>query len=660
MTELFFTKDDLAFLHETTDPALRAQVDRALQMAEKAVGEPVYQESQARNTADGYASQHENYYQVCRPFDHDALLLIFADAYTGESRYFEHFKAQMLAYVGYERWHGRGWHGKAELVTASFCAGMALGYAAFRERLTDAERATIVEGTYRLGIRAAFDDWMLPGTKIHAIDTMGHNWWAVCVCTAAMAAIAMEKDLPDGRHLAEVAARGMEQWFRYPGNPINCKPATMDHGGFYESVSYFDFALSEYLRFAGLFLRLTGKRPFDDRQLLEETSAFFVNTYYPSTAADYYLPFGDTSGRGLLRSIPYLVGQVPELNQLRWYLLRCAPATEEHETAKLLYARNIFLLPAEQPTTCAACYEGIGWAVFRDRYAENGTMLAVKCGDTWNHAHADAASFVLYRNGVPEITDSLTCNYGDPRYLDYFCASKAHNVVLFNGKGQDPRDIRDHVRNRGRLYNFTDEPGFRYVAADASGPMGRYFRKHLRHFLWLDDFILIYDDIQAYEPGEVEFLLHGEKENCFRMLTPCRVTEEIGQGGDGFYGREPEEVPYWAYRQQTDENGRVKFVSVLCLKDGLTPEMRLLPDGLKVTCGETTVYINLLSDGRIMHHNCDQVLDGIDTDAVLAVVQKGRHGVVNGSILRHGGKSDLDTLARVTGWTEGKTPDWLK
>ena len=88
MTELFFTKDDLAFLHETTDPALRAQVDRALQMAEKAVGEPVYQESQARNTADGYASQHENYYQVCGPFDHDALLLIFADAYTGESRYF--------------------------------------------------------------------------------------------------------------------------------------------------------------------------------------------------------------------------------------------------------------------------------------------------------------------------------------------------------------------------------------------------------------------------------------------------------------------------------------------------------------------------------------------------------------------------------------------
>ena len=86
----------------------------------------------------------------------------------------------------------------------------------------------------------------------------------------------------------------------------------------------------------------------------------------------------------------------------------------------------------------------------------------------------------------------------------------------------------------------------------------------------------------------------------------------------------------------------------------------MLPDGLKVTCGETTVYINLLSDGRIMHHNCDQVLDGIDTDAVLAVVQKGRYGVVNGSILRHGGKSDLDTLARVTGWTEGKTPDWLK
>ena len=58
------------------------------------------------------------------------------------------------------------------------------------------------------------------------------------------------------------------------------------------------------------------------------------------------------------------------------------------------------------PEEKSVCYDKIGWAIFRDSWEEDATMLAVKCGDTWNHAHADAASFVLYKDGVNEIYDA--------------------------------------------------------------------------------------------------------------------------------------------------------------------------------------------------------------------------------------------------------------
>ena len=110
---------------------------------------------------------------------------------------------------------------------------------------------------------------------------------------------------------------------------------------------------------------------------------------------------------------------------------------------------------------------------------------------------------------------------------------------------------------------------------------------------------------------------------------------------------------------KTDENGRAKFVSVLCLNDALKPVMTEIQNGMKIECGGAVVYINILSDGRIMHRNCIAAFDGITTDAVALVIRDGRYGVVNGSIVRRDDVSFLDTIERVNGWVDGKTPEWL-
>ena len=662
MADIFFSDEAIRFFRETKDEKIVKYIRTTLEAADRLRNMPTYSEDELHGTENGYASQHENYRKACSAFDHHILALIFAYDYTGDESYFTSMREKMMAYASYERWHGRGWVGKGELVTASFCAGMALAYIKFRDKLTAEERAHIVDGTSRLGIHAILDEWLLPGKmKLHAIDTMGHNWWSVCVSTAAMAAIAMKDDITNGEKLVKQAALGMKTWWDYPGNPINAKPATLDNGSFYESVSYYDYAICEYLRFSDLHERVFGTRPFDDAYILEGATRYFINTFYPSSVAPTHLPFGDTHALERMRCAPYLAAQDKPGNKMCWYVRYFESKNEkpnlgdgEYESVRLMNYARIYEGEVLPPENTSVCYDGIGWAVFRDTYSEDGTLLALKCGDTWNHAHADAGSFVLYRGGKQEICDSLTCDYGSPLYLSYFCASEAHNVVLFNGKGQDRRDIFTHARNRGHVYNFTDEDGFKYVAADASGPMGHYFRRHLRHFLWLGDFILIYDDIEAYEAGEVSFLLHAEKNNCFRMLTPCEVSEKKGWCDHG-----RSETTYLSYDMKTDENGRAKFVSVLCLNDALKPVMTEIQNGMKIECGGAVVYINILSDGRIMHRNCIAAFDGITTDAVALVIRDGRYGVVNGSIVRRDDVSFLDTIERVNGWVDGKTPEWL-
>ena len=78
--------------------------------------------------------------------------------------------------------------------------------------------------------------------------------------------------------------------------------------------------------------------------------------------------------------------------------------------------------------------------MLRSSWAKDATMLGVKSGFTWNHAHADAGSFVLYHKGKNLLIDGGDCSYGLPEYSKYFVRSEAHNVMLFNGKAQDPQD----------------------------------------------------------------------------------------------------------------------------------------------------------------------------------------------------------------------------
>ncbi len=574
--------------------------------------------------------------------------LAFAYYYTNDEKYWEKAHGMIIDKINTARWENHEF-GSSDLGTAAECRFMAMAYSLFGDKLDAEEKAKLIDNAYNRGVYPIFRDWVLPSEKQHAIDTMGHNWWLVCVSAGAYGALVLKDEVPECERLYKMADKGIEQWFKYKGNHLNCKPQNMDNGSFYEGLGYLNYPLGEYLQFAEAHKRITGKKPFDDTEIINANARFFINCTYFSDNTDYYVDFGDSHGKGNIGAIPYLIRYGVDIPELYWYIKNSAASYDN--LIKVLTYNALNGKEGQKPESLSVCYDKIGWAIFRDSFDKNGSMLAVKCGDTWNHAHADSAHFTFFHKGDKLIYDSLTTSYSKKLYIGYYVESEAHNVLLFDGKGQDVRDnYKNHAHCRGELLNYTDDRGFRYIVADGTGPMSRYFRKHHRHFLWLNNFIFIYDDVECYENGEVNFLLHANPTNPFKMLTPATVTDKIG------YLKNEQNQDYVdiykSYNRTTDEEGHVKFISVIMLDDSAEPVYEEIENGMKVTVGDTKVYVNTRSDGKVMHKNCINTMDGITTDAMILVDDNGKYGVANGSIVRKDGVSHLDTWVRMTGWVD--------
>ncbi len=625
----FFTEEEILRIKNTTDEGERKFAEELLAEAEGLIANP-----------DSLSHNYE--------------LLGYGYYYTGKPEYIEKAHKSMIARVDEESWFSNeydptgygGYDIRTALETSDRCMQMSLGIALFGDLIPEADRKYIIEKTYERGIKTILEDWVLPGTRIHALDTMGHNFWIVIVSAAGLASLVLKDYIPDADYCISESIRAAESWFKYKGNPMNSKPQNMDNGAYHEGVGYFTYSMNEYLKFAIAYKNATGEHPFDDTEFLEGAGRFFVNCAYVN---NYYPGFGDCGPRDF-RAVPlFLMRYGINSNGLRWYIQNTTAQNEAKITNLLVWheARDI---KADAPDSLSACYDKIGWAMFKNGYTQDSAMLAIKCGDTWNHAHADASHFILFRNGQPEIYDSMVTNYSTPLYQGYFVTPQAHNVLLFNDKGQDFRDnYKNHAKVPGRLLNFMDDNGFRYVVADATGPMGRYFRKHHRHFLWMDDFILIYDDVECYECGKVSFLLHAQKENCFRMLSKHTVETKIGHKPDEALS----ERPYLSYNTMTDDESHAKFCAVMLLDETLEPKFTEIKNGWKIEIGTKIIYINHRADGKVMHRNCINIMDGIFTDAeILVDAGDGKYAVANGSMVRKDGKSYLDVLARITGWAD--------
>jgi hypothetical protein len=592
--------------------------------------------------------------------------LALAYLVTKDTRYADKVKQVLLKLCTMKTWSNEemlnrspAWN--SDLQTGKKCRIVAIGYDAIYDYLSKEDRKTIVDGVVRMGILPALNDWVLPGTRIHTLNSMGHNWWASCVDMAGLAALAVVNDDERAAGWIDAVSKGSEEWMSFTGDDLQFKPRTIDRsGGMYESVNYAAFGVSEYLLFRLAYTNTFPNKKQPEPPALKKMADYFLQVSYPRTGQVFSLNFGDgnitTSTDRPVKLLQALGYQSP--NNL-WYLNQVENGQNKEGLSPntpigIVYQPDMSKAPTVPDLPKSALFADMDWGMMRSSWDKDATMLGVKCGYTWNHSHADASSFILFHKGENIIKDAGNSWYASDDYSKYFCQSEAHNVVLFNGKAQPKEQEYSGSPLRGELSELMDAGDMKYLLANAVGPTSANFSRNFRHFIWLGKVILIIDDVKANETGKFDWLLHpggaskkvgGDisivQNNSAVLVRPLFPETLVQTGFDHDFPDKmkltevtapkardeahPTEIYYSiGYPQEVRQT---KFITAIILKDSVNdknlPVIERLHNetmnGVKITQdGKTTeLYLNLLADGHIMHLNSINNFNGWETDAYL-------------------------------------------
>lgn len=627
--------------------------------------------------------QHASYGKPAKQMSDMGLTLGLLYHLTGDKRYADRLREAMLYYANYVRWTAPSfphrsppWH--SELDTATFSFGYATGYDALHDFLSETDRKTIADAIINLSILPVLNDWVLPGTRIQSFDSMGHNWWGVCVAEAGLCALALLDDDSRAQEWIDAIDQGFEQWFIYPGNVLQNRVTYFERSGpTYESVAYTGYGVSEYLRYRLAWQNTYPGRKAAHMEPLDHIARYFLHTLYPTSTGFKVVYFNDcaleTDSTATILSLIACGLGTPEASRYL-ELVHSNP-----QSALLSLLRQYPKPPAATDVPCSCIYPDMGWAMLRSSWENDATLLAIKSGYTWNHSHADAGSFILFKQGSLLIIDSGTCSYNRPEYFNYYRQSQAHNVILFDGAGQPKEDIVKGCKFPGHVHSLVDGLGLKYVYADATGPMARSFSRNYRHWIWTGDVILIIDDVLAHTPGQMDWLLHyegkyraaadgsvrlknGSAEAVVKMLHPAtKLREDMGLAD-----HDPDtQVPYLVFSPDAPMQS-CQFITTICLNPDAQPNLEVLEGqdylGVRIKTQDAVeeIYLNLRAISTPDTIRLE--IGEWSTDAYLlhfkyATADKKsvqRFFMADGSYVRYQGQSVIESLTKMTAcWSPG-------
>lgn len=570
---------------------------------------------------------------------------------------------------------------RSELQMGHKAYNAAIGYDAVYNELTPQQREEISTNLWRLAAEPLLGDWLLDGTRIHSINSMGHNWWSICISEGALLALAISNEIPEAYPAAQLAIESMGEWWNFKGDALQGKAKTFDdNGGSYESVNYTRFGTIPPLMLRLAWLDINPDAELEPWPQMEKLTDYFCHVSYPRTGALYSLNFGDgektLTGEGVLMLLNAL-GYGSENGT--WYINQVLPGQNREGYPRstplgFVFAPKNEIIPDSPNLPLQQLWSDMGWATMRNSWAPDATMLAVKSGDTWNHAHADNNSFILYHNGVDIIKDAGNCTYTDSMYIKYFFQCDAHNVVKVNGRGQSTFHQFNNNLLPGHLHDMVANDRIKYVLADATGPTADIFDRNFRHFLWIGNVILVIDDLRSHEPGNYEWLWHpggtakvnngdleitaGKSSVVIHPIYPLtdepRQWELVKGPTPNLKGTED----YYSMHLP-GKYDRVKAVTAIFLNDSPNPTQlptistRQGENWIALTLDDngkkTDVYINQLADGRLMHLNSWIEAEGWITDAYLLAINEDDTFVCYGSQLKRGDDILFSSLTKKIG-----------
>lgn len=327
-------------------------------------------------------------------------------------------------------------------------------------------------------------------------------------------------------------------WLRYTLHMLTANyPAYgRSDGSWSEGPEYWSLTFGRHIPSLWAVARATGVDLFA-HPFLKETGNYIL---YSTPPWSMFFPFGDHHQDRVSQAFARNMQRLAWIYQnphFAWYAQ--TPPLEggfEDTAAGFL----LFKQPpkAAEPTDLplARVFPDTGLAVLRTHLADAGQdihfMIKANPFGSVSHAHADQGNFTLSAYGVPlVIASGYYPLYGDEHHYTWTRQSWAHNVPLLGGKGQATRtaqalgqiehfahsdlNLIDYVRIEAARAYSAPVPGSVKKQLDAfipglserigSVPVTRW----CRHVVYVrPNLFILFDDVEASEPIEFEWLLH--------------------------------------------------------------------------------------------------------------------------------------------------------
>ena len=654
---------------------------------------PLWSDAGNAGDAEMFAKWSKTAYRINYLFRPLALCALVGDNHEQ----IDWAKRLLLAFCKTHRWVSQGrrqtpvpW--ESDLITGDFGAQVSLVFHMLEDYYTPEERTKIKDALWENSFLPVYKEWISPQTHIHALDTMGHNWWNVCISGAGMALLTAGPGRENYREYLEQVINALKEAFLYPGNVLQNKfPNYGPDGDFIEYTSYMLYNYSNLSLFIASLEKAEGLVPFDHLGIMDKIMDFLI-MHTEFVDGGYRIPeFGDTRGRIFPRdayTILFLAGK---------YQNGAAVSYFNRTLGKISTPLDMYFYPlALEPASFddypkAKRYNGTGFAVIRDGYADDDMFFAMKTGGAWCHSHRDTGTFVLTAAGRQFVVDSGRCTYSKPLYNGFYTTPQAHSVITVNGRGMNQRTEYHGTHTMGCFPVLLDAGEYRYLLADCTAPYADLYTRFFRHVIFTGGYIFMADDIQALQGNEgaaAEWLLqfkgnHNRTGNISTIendgkimhvhtLFPGDTTFTVCKGWRGEIqakgntkGVNSEdwinpEGEYLSVNTTLDDDCRAQYFTMFVppgTKEVTAVQTRREGDCL-VTEVENTeakyrIIINLKANGSIMHSNSCAVCGNIETDAYLTVAAYSADGklcrasVHNGSYLRLDGKTLYSSALKV-------------
>src|SRR5688572_21566260 len=337
---------------------------------------------------------------------------------TGEARYGERARVEMLACAAF-----RDWNPSHFLDTAEMTAALGIGYDWFYGGLTDEERATIRGAIVEKGLKPGLHGYRT-GVWWSKTD---NNWAQVCAGGLTVGALAIADEEPQlAADVIDAARTAM------------AKPMEMfaPDGGFMEGPAYWGYA-TQYTAYylAALQSALGTDFGFTKAAGFAQTGMFRIHTIGPSGET-----FNFADARSEQRPAPQMFWLARTFDRPAFAAHERSLEKVKHDALHLLWfdgrgdKGTIEALPKD------AMFRRVEVACFRGAWNDpRAVYVAFKGGDNRaNHGNLDLGSFVLDASGIRWAEELGPGDYGLPGYFGiqrwqyYKTAIAGQNTLVIN------------------------------------------------------------------------------------------------------------------------------------------------------------------------------------------------------------------------------------